>query len=364
MRLFATQHLFRCVFLFVCLFLPAQGAELRVHYDTGWGNSISVRGDGGGLSWYAGSSATWTSGNVWVYTTPNSGGGFEFKPLLNDIYWSVGANYPVPSSTSVVDVYPFFGQANGSLQVIQNFSSQILGNSRSIRIYLPPSYFENTLKSYPVIYMHDGQNLFESSTSAFGVEWEVDETVDALVAQGRMGEAVIVGVDNAGANRINEYTMTPDPTYGGGGGAQYLDFMEQELMPWIETNYRVRTGAENTTIMGSSLGGLISFCASWNRPDVFGTAVCMSSSFWWDGDGIVSGVETYTGPFVDARFYIDIGAGESMVSQTNRMRDALEDLGYQHNDNLWHYYDQTGSHNEASWRDRLHIPLERVMPWQ
>ncbi|MDJ0837942.1 MAG: alpha/beta hydrolase-fold protein [Acidobacteriota bacterium] len=348
---------------FLSLCAPvALSAEIHVHYDTGWGNSISIRGDGPGLNWNSGQGATWTSGNDWVYTTPNTGGAFEFKPLFNDNIWSKGANYTVPSADAVVHVYPFFGNGRGSL-VVTSISSSYLGNTRGIRIFLPPSYSENTLKHYPVLYMHDGQNLFSASTSAFGVEWQVDETSVAMVYAGEMEEVVIVGIDNTSA-RMGEYTPTVDATYGGGNGDAYLNFIQYELMPAIDNSYRTKTGAGNTVLMGSSLGGLISYYAGWTRPGVFGKVGCMSSSFWWDNEYMINVVAAHSGSLPGAVFYIDTGSAESGAPQTENMRVTMENKGFQHGVDLWHWYAWSAGHNEASWAARLDKPLARLLPWR
>ncbi|WP_428261847.1 alpha/beta hydrolase [Haliangium sp.] len=341
----------------------AQAAEIHVHYDTGFGNFISVRGSGAGLSWSQGSGATWTAGNDWVLTTPASSGGFEFKPLFNDSQWSVGANYVVPSGDSVVHVYPFFGPAQGSLHTISGFFSQNMQDSRDITIYLPPSYTENAAKQYPVLYMHDGQNLFHDSEAFGGVAWEVDDTIDSLIAQGRMREVIVVAVDND-ADRISEYTPVPDPDYGGGNGESYLDFLQFELKPFIEANYRVLTGPANTLIGGSSLGGLISFWAAWTRPQVFGTAVCMSSSFWWNDRFLIDTVAGHTGAKVPVVLYIDAGGQNDGATNTADMRDTLESKGYVHGADLFHWFEPSGAHNEASWEARFYVPMERVLPFQ
>lgn len=340
-----------------------RAAEIHVHYDTGFGNFIAIRGNGAGLSWFAGQPATWTSGNVWVYHTPASAGGFEFKPLLNDAGWSVGANYVVPSGNSVVHVYPFYGQSHGTLQTISGFYSQELQNQRNVYVYLPPSYFENQAKHYPVLYMHDGKNLFEPSKAFGGVAWEVDATIDQLVGQGRMREVIVVGIDNTSA-RMSEYTPVPDPVYGGGNGENYLDFIEHELKPYIDANYRTLPGRDHTLIGGSSLGGLISFWAAWTRSDVFAAAVCMSSSFWWSDEFTIDEVESHAGAKVPSRFYIDAGGINDGAAQTNAMRDALEDEGYQHGVDLFHWFEPGGAHNEASWAARFHRPMERLLPFQ
>lgn len=341
----------------------APAAEIHVHYDTGFGNFIAIRGSGAGLTWSAGRQATWTPGNVWVYTTPPAAGGFEFKPLFNDAAWSVGANYVVPSGNSVVHVYPFYGPSQGTLQTISGFYSQRLQNQRNLYVYLPPSYFENPAKRYPVLYMHDGRNLFDPARAFGGVAWEVDATIDQLVGQGRMREVIVVGIDNTSA-RMSEYTPVPDPDYGGGNGEAYLDFIELELMPYIDASYRTLTGPENTLIGGSSLGGLISFWAGWTRSDVFSTAICMSSSFWWDDRFAIDEVTGHAGPKVPGRFYIDAGGVNDGAANTASMRDALEDQGYQHGVDLFHWFEPAGAHDEASWAARFHIPMERLLPFQ
>lgn len=341
----------------------AHAAEIHVHYDTGFGNAISIRGDGAGLSWSSGQAATWTPGNVWVYSTPPGAGGFSFKPLLNDAAWSVGANYVVPSGTSVVHVYPFFGPARGTLQTIQGFPSQHLQNSRDVFVYLPPSYFENQAKRYPVLYLHDGKNLFDAASAFGGVEWQVDETIDRLVGEGRMREVIVVGIDN-NADRIAEYTPVPDPDYGGGNGDAYLDFIQHELMPHVNASFRTLTGPASTYIGGSSLGGLISFWAGWTRSAVFGAAICMSSSFWWNDRFLIDQVAGHTGAKIPARFYIDAGGISDGAGNTADMRDALEARGYQHGLDLFHWFEPSGAHDEASWAARFHIPMERLLPFE
>jgi predicted alpha/beta superfamily hydrolase len=341
----------------------ARAAQIHVHYDTGFGNSISIRGSGAGLSWTSGKPATWTTGNVWVYTTPSTAGGFEFKPLFNDASWSVGANYVVPSGSSVVHVYPFFGPARGTLRTIAGFFSQRLQNRRDVFVYLPPSYFENQAKRYQVLYMHDGKNLFDPAKAFGGVAWEVDATVDRLVGEGKMREVIVVGIDNTSA-RMSEYTPVSDPSYGGGNGDAYLDFIELELMPYINANYRTLTGRDNTLIGGSSLGGLISFWAAWTRSDVFATAICMSSSFWWSNRFMINRVASHAGAKIPARFYIDAGGINDGAADTNTMRDTLVSKGYQHGVDLFHWFEPSGAHNEASWAARFHVPMERLLPFQ
>lgn len=359
-------HLPRCLRRGLLAALPSlllltgslEAATIRVHYDVGWNKRIAIRGNASSLSWSAGKNATWTSGNVWVYTTPPSDGGFSFKPLVNDASWSIGANYVVPDGNAVVDIYPFFFTAQGRLETVSGFYSQILQRSRNLRIYLPPSYNENLAKSYPVLYLQDGQNVFDASTAFGGVEWRVDETLNGMIAQGKAREAIVVGVYNTGA-RMAEYTPVPDPGYGGGDGDAYLDFLELEVMPYIGSRYRVLTGPQHTTIGGSSLGGLISFYAAWTRSDVYGAAICMSSSFWWDNEWMLDEVQSHTGPRPPARFYIDSGADGA--AETLEMRDTLDAVGYTPALDLFHEYAPSHQHNEASWAARFHLPVERLL---
>ena len=344
----------------LCPFSTAEGErvlprarQVRIHYDAGWGNSISIRGSAAPLSWTSGTPALWGSGNVWTWDIPAGIGAFEFKPLLNDKLWSVGKDYRVAEKGSL-DVYPFFGPSRGSLV------TSTLPNGRKAIVYLPPSYAENLYKKYPVVYMHDGQNLFQASTAFGGVEWGVDETMDKLIAQGEVGEAIVVGIYNT-SNRISEYTPMPDPSYGGGGADAYLDFLQKTVQPFIQGKYRVRTGPKSTFMMGSSLGGLVSFYAGWTRSSVYGGVAALSGSFWWNGEALTKTVQKYAGAKKPCRFYLDAGGLEPLVEETNRMRDALEALGYKHGVDLMHWFDPQGEHNEASWASRLHRPLRFLL---
>ncbi len=340
----------------------AEAAEIHVHYDTGFGNRIAIRGSGGGLSWSTGRDAGWTSGNDWVLTTPEEAGGFDFKPLINDSVWSTGANYRVPAGDSVVHIYPYFGPARGSFETIPAVHSQHLQNQRDIVVYLPPSYRENPLKRYPVLYMHDGQNLYQAGQAFGGVEWQVDETLDRLIGTGAAREVIVVGIAN-NANRIAEYTPVADAGYGGGNGEAYLNFIEHELVPLINARYRSKTGPAHTFIGGSSLGGLISFWAGWTRSHVFGTAICISSSFWWNQRFAVDTVDNHVGGKVPTRFFIDAGGQNDGADDTAAMRDALVRKGYVHGSDLFHWFEPSGRHNEASWAARFHRPVEFLLPF-
>ena len=342
--------------------VSAGAATIRVHYDTGWGRSITIRGSKSPLSWSYGQSATWTAGNVWVYSWPDSTGDVSLKPLIDDVTWSTGGNYTVKAG-STVDIYPFFGPPVGRLVKVNNFYSPQLQNYRTLIVYLPPSYSENTLKRYPVLYMHDGQNIFQASTAFGGVEWQVDETSNALVKYGLMDETLVVGIYNTGANRIYEYTPCCDPTYGGGGANVYERFVIDTVKPWIDAHYRTLPGKDDTAMMGSSLGGLVSFHIGRRNPGTFGKVAGMSSSFWWNNQALTRTVELST-VHVPVSFYIDAGTTNDGLSDTTRMRDALLADGYVQGNDLDYFVANGGSHNESSWAARLYIPLEYLFPWQ
>ena len=334
---------------------------IRVHYDTGFGNRIAIRGSGAPLSWSTGKDATWTSGNIWVASWSASAGDLEVKPLINDAQWSTGGNYRVRAGTTT-DVYPFFGPSAGTRVQVTGFSSPQLGNSRTLLIYLPPSYRENSLKRYPVLYMHDGQNLFDAATSAFGVEWQVDENIDSGVAGGRIDEVIVVGIYNT-ANRIWEYTPCCDATYGGGGADVYERFLIDTVKPFVDRSFRTLPGKDTTAIMGSSLGGLVSFYVARRNPGVFGKAGCMSSLFWWNEQALTVTVEQST-VHVPVKLYLDAGTSNDGLAETTRMDSALLGDGYVQGQDLDFFVAQGGSHNEASWAARVALPLQWLFPWQ
>jgi predicted alpha/beta superfamily hydrolase len=340
----------------------AEATTVRVHYDVGYGNRITIRGSKAPLSWTTGTNATWTTGNIWTLTWANTVGDVDIKPLINDATWSTGANYVVKAGATV-DLYPFFGASAGRLQYVTNFYSPQLGNSRTLTIYLPPSYSENPLKRYPVLYAHDGQNLFNASTATYGVEWRMDETANSLIGNGQMDEVIIVGIDHGGANRIYELTPCCDPQYGGGGADKYERFILDTVRPYINQNFRTLTTKTNTALIGSSLGGLVSFYVGRRNPTVFGKLAAMSSSFWWNNQALTQQVEAATTK-VAVSFYIDAGTDNDGLTETTRMRDALVVDGHVQGKDLYYYVAQGAGHNEASWAARLNIPLTYLFPWQ
>lgn len=173
--------------------------------------------------------------------------------------------------------------ATGDLR-LHEFQSRIFRNTRLLRVWLPPGYddAENEGRRYPVLYLNDGQNLFESATSFTGVEWQVDETADRLIREGAVPPMMIVGMDNTGKDRLREYMphRSMNPMMLRVQGRHYPDFLIKEVMPFVARSYRVASGPENTGLGGSSLGALIALYTAMARPGVIGRLLLESPSLW------------------------------------------------------------------------------------
>jgi predicted alpha/beta superfamily hydrolase len=332
----------------------SHATTVRIHYDAG-AQSVGLRGDKGPMTWSQGPAAERGVDGVWTYTWPDALGDVQMKPALGDKV-SSGGVYKLKAG-STVDIYPFFGAPFGKVVIIDDFESPELNNKRKLRIYLPPSYQENMRKRYPVLYMHDGQNLFDAKTAAYGAEWTVDETANRLIAMGQMGEIIVVGIDNT-PDRIPEYTPCCDPKYGGGRLDAYRRFIVSTLKPYIDRSYRTLPQREHTAIMGSSLGGIASVYIAQKEPQVFSKAGGVSSSFWWN-----QGALTRTPPRVPVKFYIDAGTNDDGLAETERMRDAMLGAGYTPDVDLYFHAAQGASHNEKSWAARVDKPLTWFFPW-
>lgn len=208
--------------------------------------------------------------------------------------------------------------ASAQVHIIsEKFNMPQLGRERRVWIYLPADY-QSSKKKFPVIYMHDGQNLFDAYTSGYG-EWGIDEILDKLAGQ---KECIVVGIDHGGDYRITEYDPY-DSKYGKGRGEDYVEFMVKNLKPYIDSHYRTKTDAANTAIAGSSMGGLISMYAALKYPDVFGNAGIFSPAFWIAPD-IYKYAEMQKLPS-KSRFYFVCGdaESESMVADMKKMANII-----------------------------------------
>jgi alpha-glucosidase len=219
-----------------------------------------------------------------------------------------------------------------------------LKRSRKIWVYLPPDY-ANSTKKYPVIYMHDGQNLFDNAIS-FSGEWKVDETLDAMHNQGKK-VAIVIGIENEGSQRINEYSPWFNSQYGGGDGEAYISFIKNTLKPFVDSTYRTFTEPDQTAIGGSSMGGLISFYAALKYPETFGKSAVFSPSFpiFNQAYPFASSVSFSS----NSRMYLLAGGSEASISAgSQKMNKQMLDSGFNAN-NLNLKIVSSGSHNEAFW---------------
>ena len=246
----------------------------------------------------------------------------------------------------------------GSIKRLAELDSPQLGNRRHLLVYLPPSYDQDDTRRYPVLYMHDGQNLFDAGTS-FSGEWEVDQTLEAGSEHGL--EAIVVGVPNTGPERMGEYSPFRDAKHGGGRGEAYLRFLIETVKPIIDADFRTQAGRAFTGIAGSSMGGLISLYAFFRRRDVFGFAGVMSPSLWFANGAVLDWVERQ--PFAGGRIYIDAGMkeGERTVADVMRLRTSLEQKGYRQLHDLMCVIDTAGDHSERAWARRLRRELHFLL---
>lgn len=289
--------------------------------------------------------------------------------------------------------------------ITKTIDSEKLNGERELYIYLPPDYNENEDRYYPCLYMQDGQNLFsEVGDSPYG-KWYVDTTADSLIEEGKIEPLIVVGVANS-EWRDYEYTPTYDEGEECGGYADiYLEFITEELIPFINENFRVIPEREYTSICGSSLGGLLSIYALMNYPDVFSGSAALSPSIWWDNRYILDYVENWNYEDQDLKLWVDMGwyenegdvddddddadgddeiySGEDggiepedpdeeqedsssenveSIYDTRELYDILEEKGFTQGDNFYYYEDPWGFHNEDSWAGRMEMILKFLFP--
>ena len=251
----------------------------------------------------------------------------------------------------------------GDMRLLEAFRSDLLDNTRNVLVYLPPGYAASTDR-YPVLYLHDGQNVFDTSTSFAGVEWGVDETAEWLIGEGRMRPSIIVAIDHAGAARADEFAPTRDLHRAAGGRADaYARFVVEELKPWVDETFRTRPDAADTAIGGSSLGGLVTLHIGLQHPDVFGGLAVMSPSLWWDRREVLSRVEALPGR-LPWRIWLDVGTaeGRDTVRNTRALKGLLEAKGWTGGRDLRYEEARDAEHSEAAWAARVAPMLEYLLP--
>ena len=215
--------------------------------------------------------------------------------------------------------------ASSQVKILDStFTIPQLNRKRRIWIYLPADYQQRKKKKYPVIYMHDGQNLFNEATSGFG-EWGVDEYLDSLFKKEK-NKSIIIGIDNGQDKRMNEYNPYTFQQFGKGEGNKYVDFLVQTLKPYIDKRFHTLPDKKNTFIAGSSMGGLISLYAVLKYPEIFGGAGFFSPAFWTAGD--LDKDVNRLGPNIKSKlfFYAGGNEGDKMVPDMKRITQKIKSV--------------------------------------
>lgn len=251
------------------------------------------------------------------------------------LYWKEGREAPIVGGITGEVRYHRGIEAGGLLP-------------RDVIVWLPPGYDDEPNCRYPVLYMQDGQNLFDPHTAAFKVDWRIDETADSLIQTGEIAPIIIVGIANT-ARRSQEYTPTPL-------GARYRNFVIHTIKPLIDENYRTLKDAQHTAIGGSSAGGIVSFMLAWEHPEIFSKAICMSPAFKIQDIDYVKNVRDYRGEKKDIAVYIDnggIGLEERLQPGIDEMLNALEEKGFVRGIDYFWRKDENARHFEAAWGRRM-----------
>ncbi|TDO92022.1 putative alpha/beta superfamily hydrolase [Halanaerobium saccharolyticum] len=247
------------------------------------------------------------------------------------------------------------------IKIIKDFYSEVLKNKRKIRIYLPPSYSTEKNKYYPVLYVHDGQNVFEGKKSYSGESWNLHQVTEQLIRENLIEEIIIVAVDNMEEERLSEYAHQ-DGFFKGekikGRGFDYEKFLIRELMPFIAEEYRIKEGSENTGLMGSSMGGLVTFNIGLRRSDLFSKLAVMSPSLWWGKSSPLEKINSYDYQSLNSQIWLDTGEAEGKFMSFTE--DVIYELKYLKNNlklDLIYYQVPEAIHSETAWAARVHCPL-------
>jgi len=253
--------------------------------------------------------------------------------------------------------------SSGQLRKHEGFRSRFLRNQRDLIVYTPPGYSEPPTRCFPVLYLHDGQNLFDGATSFIpGQDWHVGQTADECINARVIEPLIIVGMYNTKA-RIREYTPTHVPKLGGGRADRYARFLIEEVKPFVEHEYRTLTGPQHTGIGGSSLGGLVSLYVGLKHCTIFGKIAALSASVWWNQLVIhrfVKSMHVERRP----RIWLDIGTreGPRIVQDVERFRDVLLEKGWRLEHDLHYERVEGAQHNEAAWAQRVRPFLQFLYP--
>jgi len=253
----------------------------------------------------------------------------------------------------------------GSLDHYSQVRSRFLDQTHDLAVCLPPEYDLEPNRRYPVLYLHDGQNVFDDlPMSPFGVQWGVDTTARALMHAGIIEPMILVAIGNAGRDRIDEYTPTRDHAHDAGGMAdRYGQMLVYEIKPFIDRHYRTRRSARDTGLAGSSLGGLLTLHLGLTHPAIFGKLALLSPSVWWDDRWIVRQLNASDARRPNLAIWLDVGTGETrMLKGTRLLHRMLLRKGWRDGVDL-HYMEAQGAlHDERAWGHRTGLFLKFLFP--
>jgi predicted alpha/beta superfamily hydrolase len=254
----------------------------------------------------------------------------------------------------------------GTFRLHNAFRSRFLKDPRDIIVYLPPDYNSARSRRYPVLYLHDGQNIFDAATAFNNNEWGVDEVAEELIVSGEIEPLIVVGIYNTGLKRVSEYTHVPDYRGRGGLAREYGKMIASDLKPFMDREYRTLPNSANTGLGGSSLGGLVTMYLGLRYPEVFGKLLVMSPSVWWGNRDILKKVHR-TSHKASQRIWLDVGTCEgsnpkSCLRNVEDLRDALILKGWRIGCDLKFVADQGAGHDEKAWGARIRDALKFLFP--
>lgn len=343
-------------------------ATVVVRYPAARGR-VLLRGSTPPLDWERDVEPVSVDGDVSVFRVPVTGGGtVEVKPIREDGRWAFGRNL-ILGARDVVEVAPSFDHESGRLGAWREVPVEG-ASPLKIRYFLPPGYDEHPSTRYPTLYCLDGQALFSDGQDPYGI-WEIDHVLDELWALGVIEELIVVAVETS-HERLDRLGPVPDPQHGGGRAREFLETLSEVLVPLVDDELRTLPEHGERAILGASMGGLFSLFAVWRRPDVFGNAICFSSSFWWASRWLVHDVQSSPCPEPRPLIYLDSGATSSPFAEDASLRDgqhhtramlrAIVEHGYVLGDDLHVLAFPGQPHAAPAWGARLAVPLQLLFP--
>ena len=338
---------------------PLVGGSLVLRSELDWDKSLlplSVSDDG----------------STFVFRVKSKKAFLYFKPCLDmgsEFVWSLGSNHLATAAGVGTTVYPSFFYRGGTISRKPEIYSYG-GRDFRVRVYHPPGYHENPFARYPVLYMHDGHNLFFPQEAFAGVTWQVDKTLELLDGMNTVEKVIVVALYPE--DRMVDYVKPGYELYG--------KFLVESLMPELEQSLNCLKGPQNTAVMGSSLGGVVSFYLAWQWPEKFGMAGCFSSTFGYSDDLLERvakegprrakpvgaeqsqpEVETASGTYPavsGVRFYLDSGWPGDNYEVTRNMTAQLLSHGFTWGKDVLSFTYPLAAHTESDWANRFHLPLQ------